>query len=298
MNKKIQTTVIGSYPIQTNNIELIKNYFNQQNTNWNHYIKNAVNDMLKADIDIISDGQTRDPFIQIFTRKIKGCRIRNRTEIIDKIEYTQPITIADQKYVKKLLPKNKQLIGLLTGPYTLTKSCVDLYYHDEQKLAFDFAKILQQEAKQLQKHVNIISIDEPFFSNKIPEYSKELISTIIKNIKIPTRLHVCGDVSHIIPEIIEIPVDILSHEFKAQPKLFDVFKDYSFKQKICLGSVRSDKTQVETIEEITEHIKKAIKIFNGKITQIAPDCGLRMQPRNIAYKKLKNLKLAGEQINA
>ena len=209
MNKKIQTTVIGSYPIKTNNIELMNNYFNQQNTNWNHYINNAVNDMLKADIDIISDGQTRDPFIQIFTRKIKGCRIRNRTEIIDKIEYTQPITIQDQKYVKKLLPKNKQLIGLLTGPYTLTKSCVDLYYHDEQKLAFDFAKILQQEAKQLQKHVNIISIDEPFFSNKIPEYSKELISTIIKNIKIPTRLHVCGDVSHIIPEIIEIPVDIL-----------------------------------------------------------------------------------------
>jgi len=297
MKDKIKTSVIGSYPTTINNIDIIYNYYNNKETKWDKYIENAVNDMTNAGIDLISDGQTRDPFIQIFTRKLKGCRIRNRTEIINKIEYDKPITIEDQKYVKKIIPENKELIGVLTGPFTLSKSCVDLYYHDEKKLAFDFAYALRQEAEILQHHVNMISIDEPFFSNQIPEYAKELIQIITKDLSCPTRLHACGDVSKIVEQLVEIPVDILSHEFKLSPQIFDAFKEYSFPQKICLGSVRSDDTRVEPVEEILKHVNKAINVFDGKICQIAPDCGLRMLPHDVAFQKLKNLVKAGEKIN-
>jgi len=297
MKDKIKTSVIGSYPTTINNIDIIYNYYNNKETKWDKYIENAVNDMTNAGIDLISDGQTRDPFIQIFTRKRKGCRIRNRTEIINKIEYDKPITIEDQKYVKKIIPENKELIGVLTGPFTLSKSCVDLYYHDEKKLAFDFAYALRQEAEILQHHVNMISIDEPFFSNQIPEYAKELIQIITKDLSCPTRLHACGDVSKIVEQLVEIPVDILSHEFKLSPQIFDAFKEYSFPQKICLGSVRSDDTRVEPVEEILKHVNKAINVFDGKICQIAPDCGLRMLPHDVAFQKLKNLVKAGEKIN-
>ncbi|RLF35382.1 MAG: methionine synthase [Thermoplasmata archaeon] len=294
--KKVKTTVIGSYPVQINNMELMKKYFNQTEISWEKYIKKAVEDMVNAGIDLISDGQTRDPFVNIFFRKLKGCRIRDRAEVIDKIEHVEPITVEDQKYVKTLLPPGKELIGLLTGPYTLTKTCVDLFYNDEKQLAFDFADALRKEAKILQKHVHMIGIDEPFFSISIPEYARELIVKIIKGLSCPTRLHVCGDVSNIVPKLLEIPVDVLSHEFKASPHLFNVFKDYSFKQHICLGSVRSDDTRVETAEEIKTHIEKGIETFNGRISQISPDCGLRLLPRNVAFQKLKNLVKAKEAI--
>jgi 5-methyltetrahydropteroyltriglutamate--homocysteine methyltransferase len=297
MKEIIKTSVIGSYPTTINTIDIIYNYYNNKETSWNKYIENAVNDMINSGIDIISDGQTRDPFIQIFTRKLKGCRIRNRTEIINKIEYDKPITVDDQKYVKKIIPRNKELIGVLTGPFTLTKSCVDMYYNDEKKLAFDFAYALRKEAEILQHHVDMISIDEPFFSNQIPEYAKELIQIITKGLSCPTRLHACGDVSNIVEELIEMPVDILSHEFKLSPQLFDTFKEYSFPQKICLGSVRSDDTRVEPVEEIIKHVNKGVNVFDGKICQIAPDCGLRMLPCDVAFQKLKNLVKAGEKIN-
>ncbi len=78
--------------------------------------------------------------------------------------------------------------------------------------------------------------------------------------------------------MLDIPVDILSHEFKATPKLFDHFKEYNVTKKICLGSVRSDDIRVETVDEIINHIKKGINVFDDKIVQIAPDCGLRMLP--------------------
>jgi 5-methyltetrahydropteroyltriglutamate--homocysteine methyltransferase len=253
--------------------------------------------MITAGIDYVSDGQTRDPFIQLFTRKLRGCRIRDRTEIIGHVEYNNPITVEDQKYARQLLPRNTRLVGILTGPYTLTKSSVDFFYNDEKELCFDFATALRNEAILLQKHVDFISIDEPCFSNELPEYAKELIGTITNGISCPTRLHVCGDVSPIVPQLVEMPVDILSHEFKASPHLFDSFREYSSSKKICVGAVRSDDAYIESIEEIVTHIKKAIAIFGENVVQVAPDCGQRLLPRETAFHKLHNLTVAGEIIN-
>jgi len=296
MFKDIKTTVIGSYPVDVNRMEFIQDYFNGKETSWNKYISNVVNDMVTAGIDIVSDGQTRDPFINIFTRKLNGCRIRARTEIIDKVEYSNPITLDDQKYIKKLIPKKIKLIGVIVGPHTLCESVVDLHYKNKKELAFDFAYALKQEVHSLQNHVDMISIDEPFFSNSIPEYGKELIEIITNNLSCPTRLHACGDISDIVPDLLEMPVDILSHEFKASPQILDTFGEYDFSQKICLGSLRSDNIKVETVEEIIDHIDKAILLFGEKISQLAPDCGQRLLPRNIAFQKLKNLALAKKEL--
>ena len=296
MNNDVKTTVIGSYPVDIDNKNLMNNYYTNSNLNWDGYIKSVVDDMITAGIDIVSDGQTRDPFVNIFYRKINGCRIRARPEIVNKIEYAEPITVDDQIFVKNMIPENKEVIGLLAGPFTLMSSCIDLYYKDEKELAFDFAKVLNLEAKKLQKHVNIISVDEPFFSVCMPDYAKDLIRTVTDGLSCTIRLHACGDVSNIIPNLLDLPVDILSHEFKATPTLFEEFKKYDVTKKICLGSVRSDDKKIEDIEEITVHINKAIDVFDDKICQLSPDCGLRLLPRNIAFQKLKNLVIAGEKV--
>jgi len=297
MKQKIKTSVIGSYPIPINTQDLMNDYFTEQLTSWSKYIEQAVHDMKTAGITYVSDGQTRDPFIQLFTRKLKGCRIRERTEIIGHVRYQAPITVTDQIFAKRLLPRHVRLIGVITGPYTLTKSSVDSFYHDEKELAFDFAHALRKEAELLAKHVDFISIDEPVFSNELPEYASELIQTITEGLSRPTRLHVCGDVSRIIPQLVDMPVDVLSHEFKASPHLFDVFVEYPCRKNICVGAVQSDDVRVESIEEIVTHVKKAITIFNGNVVQIAPDCGQRLLPRDIAFQKLKNLAAAGEILN-
>ena len=289
MTEEVKTTVIGSYPVNVDTLEYMNAYFEQKKLSWNKYIKGAVNDMINAGIDIVSDGQTRDPFVHIFARKLKGVRIRNRPEVIDKIEYADPITVDDLKYVRSIIPKNHGLVGLIAGPYTIAKSCVDLFYNDEKELAFDIAKALKNEAKNIEKYVDLISVDEPFFSVDMPNYAKDLIKTVISDVSVPTRLHSCGDVSGIVPQLLDLPVDILSHEFKVSPKLFDAFKKYDVTKKICLGSVRSDDVKVESVDEIVGHIKKGIDVFNGKISQLSPDCGLRLLPRDVAVEKMKNL---------
>ncbi len=297
MRYHIKTSVIGSYPISVNPTELMDDYFAGNQPVWERYIREAVQDMTTAGINFVSDGQTRDPFIQLFTRQLNGCRIRQRTEIIGSVQYTHPITLPDQIYAQQLLPPKTGLIGVLTGPYTLTKSSVDSFYHNEKQLCFDFAAALHKEAELLQKHVDFISIDEPFFSNELPEYARELVGTITTGLSCPTRLHVCGDVSRIVPELVDMPVNILSHEFKASPFLFDVFNEYSTEKKMCIGAIRSDDTTIESVDEIVRHVQKAIDTFGENVSQIAPDCGQRMLPRKIAFRKLHHLSMAGGIIN-
>lgn len=296
MNNKVMTTVIGSYPVGIDNYDLIKNYHDQKLFSWDKYIKSAVKDMVNSGIKMVSDGQTRDPFLNIFYRKLEGCRIRERPEVIDKIRFKEPITLDDQKYVRNIIPKNTKLIGLVAGPYTMSMSCSDLFYKDEKEMAYDFAYALKEEVKALKQNVDMISIDEPYFSVSMPDYARDLIQIIVRDVSLPIRLHSCGDISNIIPELLDLPIDILSHEFKATPKLFDAFKEYNIKKKICLGSVRSDKNIVEPVDDIIKHIKKGIDVFGDNIAQIAPDCGLRLQPRAIAFQKLKNLVEAGEKV--
>jgi 5-methyltetrahydropteroyltriglutamate--homocysteine methyltransferase len=297
MVKKIETTVIGSYPVEINNLDFFKDFYNKKPPSWDDYIETAVYDMVDAGVDIVSDGQTRDPFVNIFLRKMKGVRVRNRPEIVDNIEFKEPITVDDIEYVKNIIPSDTKIVGLLAGPFTLMKSCVDLFYNDEKQICFDIAKVLQKEAEVLQDYVDLISCDEPFFSVSFPEYGQELINLVFEKVEVKKRLHVCGDVTSIIPGLLDMPVDVLSHEFKAQTYLIDEFKDYSVDKEICLGCVRSDDAKVEDVSEIENHINKAIDVFDDKVTQISPDCGLRHLSRENAFKKLRNLVIAGESVN-
>ena len=70
-----------------------------------------------------------------------------------------------------------------------------------------------------------------FFSNNYPDYAYELMNIISKNVKCQTRIHVCGDATQIIPDLIDLPIDILSLEFKAKPKLIESFKEYENNKK-------------------------------------------------------------------
>jgi 5-methyltetrahydropteroyltriglutamate--homocysteine methyltransferase len=292
-----ETTVIGSYPIAIDTSTLMDRYFKGEPISWEEPLNEAMQDFLTAGITMIADGQTRDPFITIFARKLEGCRIRNRPEVIDTIRYKGPITLEDLHYVKQHLPPGKKLVGLLAGPHTLSQSVVDLYYHDVKDLAFDFAVALHEEARQMQGLVDMISVDEPFFCMGLPDYAREIIHEVVSGLSVPVRLHACGDVTRVLPDILELPVDILSHEFKASPQIMDAFANYRFSQDICLGCVRSDDSRVEPIEEIIEHIGRAQQVFGEHIRQLAPDCGQRLLPRDVAFQKLRHMVLAGERIH-
>ena len=291
-------TVIGSYPIHINRLQLMNSYFHDlQLPSWNPYISQVVNEMIDAQVKLISDGQTRDPFMTIFTRGLKGCQVREKTTVVEPIEFIEPITLSDLRYVRSIIPKGVKLLGLIVGPYTLSRSVINQVYDDDKELAFAFAEALKKEAEIIEPFVDMISIDEPFYANAFPDYAFDLIDTIVSSLSCPTRLHACGNVTRIVSDLLDLPVDVLSHEFTATPDLFDSFSEFpNEKKQICLGSVRSDIDRVETVDEIVDHIQRGRDLFSDRLVQIAPDCGLRMLPKTIASKKLHQLHKAIEVV--
>lgn len=131
----------------------------------------------QAGIDIVSDGeQTRQHFVTTFIEHLSGVdfekrevvKIRNRYEasvptVVGAVARQKPVFVEDAKFLRQL---TKQPIKwALPGPMTMIDTLYDNHYKSREKLAWEFAKILNQEAKELEAAgVDIIQFDEPAFN--------------------------------------------------------------------------------------------------------------------------------------
>lgn len=287
----------------------MKAYF-KKNDPYLFSIEGSVRAQVEAGVEIISDGQTRESMVNIFASRIAGIRMKGKPVVFSGLRFRGPITLQDQEFALRILKeahredesqreagkKPAYLKGIITGPHTMSLSVTDNYYRDKRELAFAFAEVLNQEARALQSVVPIIQFDEPFFSVEFPDYAEELIAEAVKGINVPVALHACGDVSEIFPELIELPVSLLDHEFAVNTGLIEVVREYDFPQMIGFGAVRSDDDRVESIEEIEAALRKAVEYFSAERLMVDPDCGLRHLSPESAFQKLQNLRTARDNV--
>lgn len=284
----LTTTVVGSYP-STPALSSLFRYCREGADPYAESLRIAVDAQLSAGVEIVSDGQTRNDMVRLFATKLSGIRMRAKPVIIGDIAHKSPITAEDQKVARSMLGGRAKLKGIITGPYTLAMSCADQHYGSAEKAAMAFAEALNSEARILSGLVDVLQVDEPFFSVEFPEYSESLVSTVFSGVHVPKALHVCGDVGRIFGRLVELPVDILDHEFAAHPELLDVVSDIDFSQMLGYGCVRSDLNVAESVAEISERIKKGVACVGHKRLVLDPDCGLRHLSPDVARAKLENM---------
>ncbi len=286
----IQTTVIGSYPSRLDGKAYAKAYhMSEPQDAGDETMRAAVTDIVGAGIDIVADGQTRSDFISLFARCFSGIVMQGRPVVIDEIEYVRQATIADQKAVRKMLPKDMLLKGIVTGPYTIAKNSQDRRYKDLQELSFAYARGLAKEVEALSDICDFVQVDEPYFSVDLPEYAKDLVGKVMGKAKVPKMLHVCGDVSDQFASFVEFPVDYLEHEFAASPGIWDVACEIDFAQTLGVGVARSDINEIDTVDVICERMKQAMDNRDPKKLMFNPDCGLRNLDVDVARAKLENI---------
>lgn len=134
-------------------------------------------DQLRAGIDIVSDGeQTRQHFVTTFIEHLSGVdfekrevvKIRNRYEasvptVVGEVARQKPVFVEDARFLRQLT--RQPIKWALPGPMTMIDTLYDNHYKSREKLAWEFAKILNQEAKELEAAgVDIIQFDEPAFN--------------------------------------------------------------------------------------------------------------------------------------
>ncbi|MFZ0004910.1 MAG: methionine synthase [Methanoregula sp.] len=291
INKVLATTVVGSYPVVKGTG--IKSFFDP----FGPSVETAVSDQISAGIDIISDGQVRGDMIGVFSGKLPGIKGQ---DVIGKIESaSRPITVADTKYARS---KSLYVKGIITGPSTLAHGLhiSSSMYRNREELVPDLAAALATEARYLEAvGITLLQIDEPIFSTGIADLAigKQAIELITSSLKIPSCMHVCGNLANTIDDILKINVNVLDFEFSKNPANLELFGSRDLAGRmIGYGCIDSSAEKVESTNEIKKRIEKGVDVFGARAMLVDPDCGLRMRSRESAFWKLKNMAEAAKEV--
>jgi 5-methyltetrahydropteroyltriglutamate--homocysteine methyltransferase len=160
--------------------------------------------------------------------------------------------------------------------------------------------VLAREAGLLREAgVSIIQIDEPILSTGAADIATatEALRLVTGNLSVPVCLHVCGNLSAVIDDLVAMPVDILDGEFARSPENLPLFREVEIGTKmIGFGCIDSSRPEVEEVDLIRTRIERALTVFAPEQLLIDPDCGLRMLSRESAFSKLSRMVEAVRQV--
>jgi 5-methyltetrahydropteroyltriglutamate--homocysteine methyltransferase len=200
---------------------------------------------------------------------------------------------------------------------TMIDTLYDDHYHSREKLAWEFAKILNEEAKELEAAgVDIIQFDEPAFNvffDDVNSWGIACLERAIKGLKCETAVHICygygikantdwkktlgsewRQYEEVFPKLQKSSIDIISLECHHSHVPMDLLALIEGK-KVMVGAIDVASKQIETPEEVAQTLRMALKYVDVDKLYPCTNCGMAPLPRDIAQGKLAAL-TAGAQI--
>jgi 5-methyltetrahydropteroyltriglutamate--homocysteine methyltransferase len=277
----------------------------------------------QAGIDIVSDGeQTRQHFVTTFIEHLDGVdlekrktiKIRNRYDasvptVVGAVSRPHPVFVEDAKFLRA--QTDQPIKWALPGPMTMVDTLYDAHYKSKQELAWEFAKILNQEAKELEAiGIDIIQFDEPAFNVFIDEandWGVDCLERAIEGLQCETAVHVCygygikantewkktlgaewRQYDLLFPRLQQSNIDIISLECHGSRVPFEVL-DLVRGKKIMVGAIDVATDTVETPEEVATTLRNALKYVDADKLYPCTNCGMAPLSRDLAIGKLRAL---------
>src|SRR5262249_43100582 len=186
------------------------------------------------------------------------------------------------------------------GPFTMAQQCEDHYYNDEAALALDYAAAVNAEIKDLfAAGADIVQLDEPWMQarpDKAKAYGLAALDRALKGVTGTTAIHLCFGYAQMVkskpsgysflPELEQTAAQQISIE-AAQPKLdLSVLKALPSKV-IILGVIDLSDMTVATPDFGAERIRRERPHDSAERIVVAPDCGMKYLPHDVAFGKMK-----------
>jgi 5-methyltetrahydropteroyltriglutamate--homocysteine methyltransferase len=272
----------------------------------------AIHAMERAGIDIISDGEIRrESYSNRLANALEGIDLENPGTALDRtghpnpvprvvgpIRRGRPIELRDLEFLRANTDREVKIT--LPGPFTVTQQAQNDYYQDVESWAMDVAAAINEEIRDLfAAGADVVQIDEPYLQAR-PEqartYAIKAINRALDGVQGITALHSCFGYAHIVhnrmqaypflAELNDSAVDQISIE-AAQPRLdLSVLREVSDKT-IMLGVLDLGDPAVESPEVVAGRIRSALEHVPPERLVIAPDCGMKYLPRDVADAKLR-----------
>ena len=272
----------------------------------------AIRDQERAGLDIITDGEMRrESYSNRFATSLDGVDIDNPGSALDrsghpnpvprvtgKIKRRHPVEIRDIEFLRANTSRMVKIT--VPGPFTMSQQAQNDFYKDEAEMALDYAAAVNEEIKDLfAAGADVVQIDEPYMQAR-PDKARQIgvaaVKRALDGVTGTTALHICFGYAAIIhvrphgynflPELADTPVKQISIE-TAQANLDTSVLAKLPGKTIILGVIDLSDMAVETPEKVAERIRRALPYVPAEKLIIAPDCGMKYLPRDVAFAKMK-----------
>lgn len=291
-------------------------------------LRSAVQEQRRRGIDIISDGeQTRQHFVTTFIEHLSGVdfeqretvRIRDRYDasvptVVGAVSREKPVFVDDAKFLRQ--QTDQPIKWALPGPMTMIDTLYDRHYQSREKLAWEFAKILNQEAKELEAAgVDIIQFDEPSFNvffDEMRDWGVATLERAAEGLSAETAVHICygygikantdwkatlgsewRQYEESFPLLQRSTLDIVSlesHNSRVPMDLIELIRG----KKVMLGAIDVASEMVETAEEVADTLRRALAFVDPDKLLPSTNCGMAPLSRGVALEKLSVLRAGAD----
>ncbi len=199
---------------------------------------------------------------------------------------------------------------------TMIDTLYDDHYKSREKLAWEFAKILNEEARELEAAgVDIIQFDEPAFNvffDEVNDWGVATLERAIEGLKCETAVHICygygikantdwkktlgsewRQYEEAFPKLQKSSIDMVSlecHNSRVPMDLIELIRG----KKVMVGAIDVATGTIETPEEVASTLRKALQFVDADKLYPCTNCGMAPLSRAVARGKLSALSAGAE----
>ena len=288
----------------------------------------SLHEQQHAGIDIVSDGeQTRQHFVTTFIEHLDGVdfdtrktvRIRDRYDasvptVTGPVSRPKSVFVEDARFLRQ--QTDQPIKWALPGPMTMIDTLYDDYYGSREALAWEFAKILNEEARELEAAgVDIIQFDEPAFNvffDDVNEWGIACLERAIEGLTCETAVHICygygiqantdwkktlgsewRQYEKVFPKLQQSNIDIISLECHNSHVPVDLLRLIKGK-KVMVGAIDVATDTIESAEEVAATLREALRYVDADKLYPCTNCGMAPLPRDVARGKLAALRAGAD----
>ncbi len=329
MQKLLPTSIVGSLPKPL--------WLAQPETLWSPWklesdeliegkqdaLRTAVHEQSRAGLDVISDGeQTRQHFVTTFIEHLSGVdferretvRIRNRYDasvptVVGAVSREKPVFVQDAAFLRQ--QTDQPIKWALPGPMTMIDTLYDAHYKSREKLAWEFATILNDEARELEAAgVEVIQFDEPAFNvffDEVKDWGIAALQRAAEGLRAETVVHICygygikantdwketlgsewRQYEETFPLLQRSSIDTVSLESqnsRVPLELVEILRG----KRVMLGAIDVATSEVETPDAVAATLRAALEFVDADKLIPSTNCGMAPLPRGVALAKLRAL---------
>jgi 5-methyltetrahydropteroyltriglutamate--homocysteine methyltransferase len=284
----------------------------------------ALKDQEAAGIDVVTDGeQSRQHFVHGFLEKLDGIDFSRRVTIgiradrykaevptvTGPLARRAPVHLDEVRWARA--HTDRRLKFTIPGPMTIVDTLADEHYRDRRRLAMEFARVINEEARELvAAGLDVLQLDEPAFNvymDDVAAWGIEALHRAIEGLSCTTAVHICYGYG------IKANIDwkqTLGGEWRQYEQTFPLLAKSRIDQvslecansrvplsllgllagkDVLVGVIDVASNTVETHEDVAATIRSALQYVPPEHLYPCTNCGMVPLPRAIARAKLRAL---------